>query len=392
MNRIGVLAALCMVWAAGVRAAEQPPGLSVSKEGVLLKDGQPYRGIGVNYFNAFLRRVQNPQDTSYREGFKTLSGKGIPFARFAACGFWPVEWRLYREDKEAYLKLLDDVVRTAEEAGVGLIPSMFWFDACVPDIVGEPRSAWGDPESKTIAFMRQYVADVVPRYVDSPAIWAWELGNEYDLAADLPNASTHRPYVLPRMGTASERTERDDMTTEMLVSACREFARAVRQYDSHRAITTGNSLPRPAAHHMHTEGTWTHDTREQLQQRLILTSPDPVNLVSVHVYPFDREARFDGQPSYEEILSLALAACKGAGKALFVGEFGAADDGKHGGPQGPEHENRAVFDAIVASGVPLAAIWAYDLEQQKDTFSITPDNDRAYLLDLVAEANKRMNP
>nr|HQH53191.1 hypothetical protein [Candidatus Hydrogenedentota bacterium] len=129
MNRIGVLAALCMVWAAGVRAAEQPPGLSVSKEGVLLKDGQPYRGIGVNYFNAFLRRVQNPQDTSYREGFKTLSGKGIPFARFAACGFWPVEWRLYREDKEAYLKLLDDVVRTAEEAGVGLIPSMFWFDA-----------------------------------------------------------------------------------------------------------------------------------------------------------------------------------------------------------------------------------------------------------------------
>jgi hypothetical protein len=288
--------------------------------------------------------------------------------------------------------MLDDVVRAAEETGIGLIPSLFWFSACVPDIVGESRGAWGDPESKTIAFMRQYIADVVPRYVNSPAIWAWEFGNEYDLAADLPNAATHRPYVHPRLGTPAERTEKDDMTTDMVVTAYREFAKAVRQDDPHRAITTGNSLPRPAAHHMLTEGSWTHDTREQFQQRLILTSPDPIDLVSVHVYPFDPEARFDGKTTYEEILSLAMAACQKAGKALFVGEFGAADDGKHGGPEGPKHENRVLVDAIVNSGVPLAAIWVYDLEQQADTFSITPENDRAYLLELVADANKRMQP
>jgi len=75
-----------------------------------------------------------------------------------------------------------------------------------------------------------------------------------------------------------------------------------------------------------------------------------------------------------------------------VGEFGAADDGKHAGPQGPRHENEVLLDALVTSGVPLAAIWVYDLEHQKDTFSITPGNDRAYLLDLIGEANKRMQP
>lgn len=392
MNRTGIPVAICLLWAAAALAAKPFPGLTVSDEGALLKDGRPYRGMGMNYFNAFLRRLKDPEDTSYRPGFRALSEREIPFVRFAACGFWPVEWRLYREDKAAYLSMLDDVVRAAEETGIGLIPSLFWFSACVPDIVGESRGAWGDPESKTIAFMRQYIADVVPRYVNSPAIWAWEFGNEYDLAADLPNAATHRPYVHPRLGTPAERTEKDDMTTDMVVTAYREFAKAVRQDDPHRAITTGNSLPRPAAHHMLTEGSWTHDTREQFQQRLILTSPDPIDLVSVHVYPFDPEARFDGKTTYEEILSLAMAACQKAGKALFVGEFGAADDGKHGGPEGPKHENRVLVDAIVNSGVPLAAIWVYDLEQQADTFSITPENDRAYLLELVADANKRMQP
>jgi hypothetical protein len=387
---MSVLVVVGLVWTAWAFAGEHAPGLMVGEGGVLLKDGQPYRGIGINYFNAFLRRLEEPEDTSYREGFQALAAKRIPFARFAACGFWPVDWKLYLEDKEAYLRLLDDVVKSAEEAGVGLIPSLFWFDACVPDIVGEPRSAWGDPDSNTNAFMRQYVADVVPRYIDSPAIWAWELGNEYDLAADLPNAATHRPYVHPRLGTPEERTGKDDMTTEMVVAACREFARAVRQHDPHRAITTGNSLPRPAAHHMHTEGTWTHDTREQFQQRLVLTSPDPIDLISVHMYPFDPDARFKGGATYGEILALAMTACKGDGKALFVGEFGAADDGKHGGPQGPRREHEALLDAIVSSGVPLAAIWVFDLEQQKDTFSITPTNDRAYLLELVSEANSRM--
>ena len=173
VKKLSALLALAVLLSAGASAAQQSPGLTVSEEGILLKDGQPYRGIGINYFNAFLRRLKDPGDTSYREGFQALAGKEVPFARFAACGFWPVEWKLYLEDKEAHLRLLDDVVKAAEEAEIGLIPSLFWFDACVPDIVGEPRSAWGDPESKTIAFMQQYVADVVPRYLGSPAIWAW---------------------------------------------------------------------------------------------------------------------------------------------------------------------------------------------------------------------------
>jgi hypothetical protein len=43
--------------------------------------------------------------------------------------------------------------------------------------------------------MRNYVREVVTRYRDNPTIWAWELGNEFSLHANLPNAKDHRPKV-----------------------------------------------------------------------------------------------------------------------------------------------------------------------------------------------------
>ncbi|MBM4040246.1 MAG: hypothetical protein FJ290_17205, partial [Planctomycetes bacterium] len=44
-------------------------GLTVARDGTLLHEGKPFRGIGVNYFDAFYRTLRNPADVSYREGF-----------------------------------------------------------------------------------------------------------------------------------------------------------------------------------------------------------------------------------------------------------------------------------------------------------------------------------
>lgn len=88
-------------------------------DGVLFKDGDPYRGIGVNCFDAFARTLADPNDTSH---------------------------------------------------GVGLIPSLFWCIPMVPDLVGEPCDQWGNPAGETHEFMRTYVREVVTRYVDSPAL------------------------------------------------------------------------------------------------------------------------------------------------------------------------------------------------------------------------------
>ena len=86
MRRFLVSLALIISAASITDAAENPP-LRIDAQGTLLRNGEPYRAIGINYFNAFLRRLNNPDDTSYREGYAQLAEYNIPFVRFAACGF-----------------------------------------------------------------------------------------------------------------------------------------------------------------------------------------------------------------------------------------------------------------------------------------------------------------
>ena len=176
-------------------------GLSVSAQGIVQRDGKAYRGIGVNYFDAFYRTLHDPTDTSYEAGFQTLQSLHIPFCRLMGGGFWPSEQKLYRENPHEFFRRFDAVVRSAERHHIGLIPSLFWNEPTVPDLVGEPVKAWGDPASKTRKYMRDYVRDVVGRYRRSPAIWGWEFGNEFSLSADLPNAAEHLPSIVPALGT-----------------------------------------------------------------------------------------------------------------------------------------------------------------------------------------------
>jgi hypothetical protein len=369
--------------------ALKTPTLTVGKDGGILRNGQPYRAIGINYFSAFSRTLADPEDTSYRQGFDELAKRGIPFIRFMAGGFWPKDWKLYREDKEAYFRRMDAFVKAAEEKGIGLIPSLFWYDACIPDLVDEPRSQWANPQSKTVAFMREYVRDVVGRYAASPALWAWELGNEYSLDADLPNAAEHRPWVHPDLGTRKERTAADDLTHDMVVAACKLFGEEVRKYDPARPITTGHSLPRSSACHQRMEKSWTPDTRDQFMANLLDVTPDPINVISVHVYP--ETGRFgQDKVSYEAILGLCMQTARNAGKALFVGEFGASDAEKDGGPEAARRANQELFAAIESTRVPLAALWVFDLTDQDSFINVTPINHRSYLLEEIRRANERV--
>ena len=114
-------------------------GLTAGAGGTLLLRGQPYRGIGVNYFDCFSRTLADAEHRSYEAGFAALARLGIPFCRFSACPFWPAQYKLYQEDRAEYFARMDRVVRAAERHGIGLIPSLFWYSAAVPDIVGEPR-------------------------------------------------------------------------------------------------------------------------------------------------------------------------------------------------------------------------------------------------------------
>ncbi len=355
--------------------AQRPLGLSVRPDGVLLLEGAPYRGVGVNYFDAFLRTLEgDPEAASYDAGFAALESAGVPFARINGGGFWPVQWKLYLEDREGYFARFDRVVASAEAHHVGLIPSLFWCLSTLPDLAGEPCDQWGNPESGTHALMRQYIADVVGRYAASPAIWGWEFGNEYNLAADLPNASEHRPPVWPDLGTAGERSARDELSHAMVRTAIAEFAKEVRRHDPVRAIFSGNSIPRSSAWHQMTEKSWTRDATERFMEMLADDNPDPVDTLTLHCY----------EPVDVERLQAAAVTARIARKPLFVGEFGVPGEG----PDGPA-AFLEMLRAVEASGAALAAVWVYDRPGDTE-WGITPDGPRSYQLRELGAANERL--
>ncbi|MEX1048244.1 MAG: cellulase family glycosylhydrolase [Akkermansiaceae bacterium] len=348
--------------------------LEADGEGGLRMDGKPFRAIGINYFSCFYRTLLDGNDMSYEQGFEILAREGIPFVRFAATGFWPKDMALYLSDREEYFRRFDAVVASAGKHGIGLIPSLFWFYACVPDLVGEPMDQWGNPESKVHEWMREYVREVVTRYRDSPAIWAWEMGNEFALQASLPNAACHRAPIWPNLETADSRSERDDLTFDMLRVAYAEFGKAVREHDKKRLIFTGDSIPRPAAWHMEKEGTWTADNEQQFLEMLGSLNPDPIDAISIHAYGADTDR-----------IAWSVRAAESLKKPLFIGEFGVPGTGPE-----VEMEFRSMLRIIEESPIPLAALWVFDLPSQNANYNITANNARSYQLREVAEANARV--
>ncbi len=49
-----------------------------------------------------------------------------------------------------------------------------------------------------------------------------------------------------------------------------------------------------------------------------------------------------------------------------------------------------ILSAIEKADVPLAALWVYDFKGQGKTWNVTSDNPRAWQLDALAEANRRI--
>jgi hypothetical protein len=354
------------------------PGLS-QKDGVVFKDGQPYRGVGANYFNLFLRLLDSPTNTTSLDGLKQLGEAGIPFVRFAVS--WDDrDWKIFFDEPDKFFRAFDQVVQAAEREHVGLIPSFFWRFMSFPDLADEPCDQWGNPDSKTTALARQFVGTIVERYKNSPAIWAWEFGNEPNLAADLPNAAQFR-----KKGG----TERDDLKSADMVVMLAEFAKEVRRHDAHRLIIAGNSHPRASSWHNTAEKSWKLDSQDQTLEILRRDNPAPLDTIAIHIYADEVSNELAGwATNHTDYLRAVRELSVEMKRPVFVGEFGLAS-------KGDEAETRDKFEKLLAdigaAGVDLAAVWVFDLKSQDKDWNATFENNRAYRLKLVAEANRRWN-
>jgi hypothetical protein len=341
--------------------------LRVISDGSLQLDGKPYSGVevtGVNYYDAFNRVLENSANTSYIAGFQGLNQKGIRHARLDITGYWPIRLQLFWSNRTAYWQRLDGVVAAAEANNVGLIFSMIWNPWVLSDLAGEHLDQWAVPNSLTRQKMREYVTAVVDRYKNSRTVWAWELGNEWNLGFDLPNATEWLPPIQPTLGTPTTRDPvRDIFPTKIARPGMIEFANIIRGIDPIRPITTGHASPRPSQWNQYHYLTWTADTPAQSREITLYHTPAPFDMISVHLYNDDHLKLSNIQ---QAALSKQIA--------LYSGEFGDPE------PDTSLFRNRARLSKAYSS---LGAVWVYDLPQQTADYSITTTNARSWMLDAM---------
>ena len=143
--------------------------------------------------------------------------------------------------EEGYRKTtIRKIVDYAEEVHVGLVCSLLWHDAAIPTHVGEKRSAMGNPDSRTVKYAKDYVTAVVREFVDSPAVWAWEIGNEYNLDADLCDPE-FKTWLPAGFGIEEGADGFDYYTSGEMRVFLEEVAKAIRAVDPDRMISSGHS-------------------------------------------------------------------------------------------------------------------------------------------------------
>ncbi len=363
--------------------AKTPWGLHVQADGTLTLAGEPFYGIGLCFYDGFLRTLRKPPYKPYAPSLKKIAASKIPFIRMPFSGFWPDELKRYQSAPEEYFREMDLFVKACEENHIGIIATLFWTKFSVSDVVGETVNQIGNPASKTMEYTRTYVRDVVTRYQNSPAIWGWEIGNEFNLAADLDKQGQPPlgyPYVLPARGTPAQRGPDDRITSQDVETYFTEVEKAVRSVDPYRIISNGTADFRGSQYNLRTHRAWRDDTEEELKAIMNVFSPRSVDTISVHI-TLDKEKdglsqkRFNRTVEIEELLKIYVTLAKQSGKVLYMGEF-------HGDT---EANFVRKLDAIQAAGMQLCSLWNFADEASSKTKSFSDDS---FMFTRTAEANQ----
>jgi hypothetical protein len=347
----------------------QIPALTI-ENGVLKLNGNTFSGIGVNHHRLVQERVlADPQNFSYLNGITQLALFKIPFAR-VGLNFYPIDANIFFNDRNKYYERIDGLIDLFSKCNIGLILVFSWRHYTFCDIAGENVDQLGNPNSLTRALLREFVSEVVNRYKTSRIVWAWEMGNEWNLSADLPNATNHLPPTNTSQGNPSTRDPvRDILVTDDMLSTMIDIGTLVKSLDPKRPLSTGHSLSRDSQWHQDQwqrgfipiQNAWDDDSPEEAEIMAIRHCPDPYDLFSAHVYPYN-------YPKLEEFAGYAT----NMEKPLFVGEFGTS--------VAEEADFGAVL-STVKTYAPISALWTYD--RPSDTFNVSTTNSRKWMFQAI---------
>ena len=348
----------------------QDATISGEKQPRMYMGGKLLYVTGMNCYNLFNQSFSGGSFNldKIRSTVEVLEREEVPIVRFACCPFYASEFHYYMDKKSEFLATLDTLATRCDRAHVALIPSFFWNTAAAPDYYGEEYKAWGNTSSKTYAFMQQYATDIVNVLKDHKCLAAWEFGNEFNLAADIPHNFTIS-------------------ATEEEV-AMKGFAETIAALDSEgRMITSGNSIMRNAQHHMMTEKSWTTDSYEEYKAISEIFTPSPMNCVSEHIYEDTRsfsDVSGGSALSRNDQVAYAKKMAASLGKTYMIGEFT--------GPKTAAGDSLMVRKHLIAyyaQKVQISLMWnyAYRAEIEYSFRHDTPYGNMAF--NMMREYNEK---
>jgi hypothetical protein len=292
--------------------------------------------------------------------------------------------------------MLDDL----QAAGIRFVPSCAWNIFQFPWLADESvHDMLTRPDSKARPLLYRYVDALVARTKSRPGLLFWELGNEWNLAAD--HALKSGPGGRQMAGAGEPYGLQHDFTSAELISFNRGLAAHVRRMDPAHAVTSGYSRPVPSAWHLRRHpawpgssapSSWQEDNLEQFEA-LFRDLHRDFDLVSVHLYnkpfakdPARRQNELFGLKGADNagLLDIYKREADHLGKPLFLGEFGDEDPSADQDPAA--HFSHQVLKKVAGLSIPYSAIWVWEFHQKPD-FDVEPGKGNA-LIQAIQQANQ----
>ena len=290
----------------------------------------------------------------------TLGSKGFRVVRvavspYSASGFegafFDADPARQAQERRELFAAFDQMLDACDRHGIRIVPTLLWQIEALTKLGGQPlRATMTDPDSLGRRRVAEFVRAVVTRYRDRPTIAMWEVGNEYNLVADIQ---------WPQF----------DVTSDQVAAYVHDVATLVRSIDANHLITTGDSAPRPAAMHLlravraGKEVDWTPDSADELIEYLRLMNADPIDVISIH-YADDAMISLGGTRGSPENLRFYVRAAAEIGKPLFVGEIGYVADMKSFATPAALALLRATLPVLVELKLPLTLYWTFNDDRE----------------------------
>ncbi len=290
---------------------------------------------------------------------------GASFVRVAVTGTTPARFGkrgdldVWKQSPEAHWKIVDEMMFALQARGIKIVPVFVWNLGQFPSITAEQVDALlTDPNSHSWKLLEKYISQFISRYKNYDGLLFYELGNEFNLLADLDLYTRCKKPEDMVCGAKANFTSAD------IIAFTKRLSELIRTLDSTRKISSGFAVPLTSAEHLRqfpewtgNKAGWTKDTLADLERNLA-DMHQYVDIISVHLYPAKGNQRFGISLGEEhQLIKILKQASDKIGKPLFIGEFGDPDarNAQAGG------FSDRMLDEIVNLKIPYASMWAWEL-------------------------------